>query len=430
MQAVVRHGARNPGAGDIRKLIALDKLLDEHTELVRASEHPWAADWNTSFVAEEQHLLTTRGEEEQYRLAQRLKALFPDIFAENYMATRYRFSETEVSRASHSASAFVYGLFEGRGTVGEGKFQPVDVLSVGKSNDRLLRFFDTCPAYVHHNSGPESKKRVTEQDLFEQTSHMTEMRAALAQRLNLPRPLSLKEVHGVYRACSYETVETGTLSPMCTLLGEDGLLIMEFYDDLKQWWQKSYGMELNYRMACPLLADIFAVMDSVAAGKSQLRAGVRFAHAETVMPLQALLGLYRDAQPLTHNMTRAQMDARVFRSSVVSPFSANVVFVLYACADGEFLVKLLVNEKEELIPGCTDTYCPYNTAKAVLKHTMECQFDKECALPVAWWNPRGLAGPFPEALRTLDWANLAVLITVVANLHLIWSLCAWLANHR
>ena len=53
---------------------------------------------------------------------------------------------------------------------------------------------------------------------------------------------------------------------------------------------QGYGIPLNYHMACPLASDI---ANSIAAAAHQApshyKADLRFAHAETVLPLLALL---------------------------------------------------------------------------------------------------------------------------------------------
>ena len=61
---------------------------------------------------------------------------------------------------------------------------------------------------------------------------------------------------------------------------------------------------------------------------------MRFAHAETMLPVVALLGLYRDEGGLYANATYEQIVQRAFRASVISPFSANLYMVLYECDGG------------------------------------------------------------------------------------------------
>jgi hypothetical protein len=39
-----------------------------------------------------------------------------------------------------------------------------------------------------------------------------------------------------------------------------------FRSELKQWWKKSYGYELNYLIACALLAEMLKNMDDAIVG--------------------------------------------------------------------------------------------------------------------------------------------------------------------
>ena len=61
-----------------------------------------------------------------------------------------------------------------------------------------------------------------------------------------------------------------------------------------------------------------------------------FGHAESLVPVLAALGLFRDPDPLRADtfLDPSQADARKFRTSSFVPFSANLAFVLYDCADG------------------------------------------------------------------------------------------------
>lgn len=53
-----------------------------------------------------------------------------------------------------SGSAFVYGLFDGAGTLGPNKYQPVSIWSDSLPSDRRLRFYDNCDKYLKlHESG-------------------------------------------------------------------------------------------------------------------------------------------------------------------------------------------------------------------------------------------------------------------------------------
>ena len=60
------------------------------------------------------------------------------------------------------------------------------------------------------------------------------------------------------------------------------------------------------------------------------KAVYRFAHAETILPLMTMLGLYNDTEPLMADDFPGRTD-RLFRVSTISPFSANLAVVLYYC---------------------------------------------------------------------------------------------------
>jgi len=122
-------------------------------------------------------------------------------------------------------------------------------------------------------------------------------------------------------------------------------------------------------------------MLAVARGESVQLTNLRFAHSSTIVPLTTALGLFRDAELLTHDLPQAQIDARSFRTSQVSPKAGHVAFVLYECA-GQYLVKVLHNEKEVAVDGCDgETYCPLDVFVAAYQSYIQTDFDELCAVP-------------------------------------------------
>ena len=81
----------------------------------------------------------------------------------------------------------------------------------------------------------------------------------------------------------------------------------------------------------------------------------------------SLLGLHKDSDDLRADNFN-EMKNRKFRASKISPFAANVAFILYKCDTNKskkdlsesFKVKLLVNEKPARFPFCNTDLCPYN----------------------------------------------------------------------
>lgn len=140
--------------------------------------------------------------------------------------------------------------------------------------------------------------------------------------------------------------------------------------DAEDFYEKGpslQGHDETYRIAQPLLDDFFAVIDARAAG-GDVAATFRFAHAETIMPFAALLGLpgstvsapdVAQPQSLTDVYNTA---ANPWRGSKVAPMAANVQWDIVrrpgvdpATGAGYTpLVRMLYNEREiSFREGCT-----------------------------------------------------------------------------
>jgi hypothetical protein len=112
------------------------------------------------------------------------------------------------------------------------------------------------------------------------------------------------------------------------------------------------GNDITYRMATPLLSDFLDSMDARLAG-SPTAATFRFAHAETIIPFAALIGLPGSTQQAT---PQAPYDyaTNAWRGETVTPMAANVQWDVYREASGRAVVRMLYDEKA--IPfraGCT-----------------------------------------------------------------------------
>ncbi|WP_445337768.1 histidine-type phosphatase [Clavibacter sp. CFBP 8614] len=103
------------------------------------------------------------------------------------------------------------------------------------------------------------------------------------------------------------------------------------------------GSDITYRMATPLLDDFLDSMDARLAG-SPTAATFRFAHAETIIPFAALLGLPGSTQQVT---PEAPYDyaTNAWRGETVTPMAANVQWDVYRAADGRAIVRMLYDER-------------------------------------------------------------------------------------
>lgn len=126
--------------------------------------------------------------------------------------------------------------------------------------------------------------------------------------------------------------------------------------DAVNFYKKGPGIaekgKVTFAMAQLLADDFFAEVDAIAKGDYRHAAKLRFAHAETVIPLASLLQLkgMSDQQPLSTLYRHADNS---WRGEVVSPMASNMQWDVYQNSAGRLIVKLLFNEKEtDFKPEC------------------------------------------------------------------------------
>ena len=140
-----------------------------------------------------------------------------------------------------------------------------------------------------------------------------------------------------------------------------------------------------------------------------------FGHAESLVPVLAVLGLFHDRQPLRADTfdDPSLAEARKFRTSAFVPFSANVAFVLHDCAAGpgptttrnrrpnvlngggdsflgnvsaaeRYFVQLLLNERPVKFPLlCGRSICAYSELRDYYSSYIDyCHFQQECEIPM------------------------------------------------
>lgn len=120
-------------------------------------------------------------------------------------------------------------------------------------------------------------------------------------------------------------------------------------NDAVNFYKKGPGIaekgQVTFAMAQLLADDFFAEVEAIAEGDYRHAAKLRFAHAETVIPLVSLLQLkgMAEQQPLS---TLYSYAGNSWRGEVVSPMASNMQWDVYQNSAGRLIVKLLFNEKE------------------------------------------------------------------------------------
>ncbi|MDP2437823.1 MAG: histidine-type phosphatase [archaeon] len=392
MEYLARHGSREPTTGNINQMQALSVTLHANAERIRNPDYAWMKTWVSPYQkATAGLLLIPSGADEHYLTSKRMLQNYPEVLlANNYTPIDYSFQSTQISRTGQSGSAFIYGVFEGRGDLGPANFMPYYIFANSTSTDLQLRFFDNCPTY-----GAEVLNNPATDEQAQQFASQTWQALALqiSESIGAYPEWQIDEttMSSMWTACTFEIVISNDTSQFCTLFNETNIDAINYALDLHYYYVSGPGNALNYQPATLLLSDMWLGLDCYVRCPSlssplcpsyckgvAATAKLRFAHAETTMPFVSLLGLFHDATPLMADWTPQQIANRKWDTSVISPFAANDNFVLYSCPNDAYYVKYLHNEKEYILPGCPDVYCPYQQFNASLQAALSLDYNTIC----------------------------------------------------
>ncbi|KAF6718258.1 Multiple inositol polyphosphate phosphatase 1 [Oryzias melastigma] len=377
LTAVVRHGSRYPTVKNIRRINRLNELV--RTEAARAPGG-WLLElqsrWESWYTEDMDGQLVAKGRAELQQLARRLASLFPSLLSEdNVRKRRVSFVSSSKHRCVSSVEAFQEGLQQHWGQSDEAPDYSHRV------DDELMRFFERCRGYVE---GVENNRTAQlEMEKFKHGEQMDAVRRRVAETLGLPfHRLTPDLLEAAFFLCSYELSIKSVHSPWCFLFNENDAKVLEYKSDLKQYWKRSYGYAINSLSSCPLFHHVFRTLDKAGRPRRSTEAApepasILVGHAETLLPLLSLLGLFKDKTPPTASNYQSQHD-RTFQTSRIVPYAANLLLVLYDCQRGPRL-QMLLNETPLRFPGLPEDAPLYRDVRAAYRHLLDgCDFHAEC----------------------------------------------------
>lgn len=113
-------------------------------------------------------------------------------------------------------------------------------------------------------------------------------------------------------------------------------------------------------LAAALLSNLVETMDRAAKGENEYAVMLRFGHAETMMPLLALMRL-AGCYYMTNYFDTVRQHWRDFH---VVPMASNIQMILFRADSGRLYVRVDFNEvPTPLIPGRSTIYTPWESAK-------------------------------------------------------------------
>ncbi|KAM4607956.1 multiple inositol polyphosphate phosphatase 1a [Polymixia lowei] len=378
LTAIIRHGTRYPTSKNVKKMQQLHNLV------IHNASKSWLGEikyhWTMWYTEDMDGRLVQKGVSDHKHLAVRLSKLFPSLISEEKLRDRnITFTTSSKHRCVNSTLAFKRGLTE-LWTIEDEEFDHV-------VNDALMRFFDQCTKFVEDVD--KNPSALDEVDKFKSGPEMKRVQEKIADRLGVPYNLiNYDMAEAAFYLCAYEFAIKTVNSPWCQLFDEVDAQVLEYANDLKQFWKRGYGHDINSKSSCILFHDVFSRLDKAA---SEIKSGnqvseavtIQVGHAETLLPLLTLLGFFEDSDRLTSRNYASQAH-RAFRTSHMLPYAANLLLVLYDCGEDGLRLQPLLNEKPLGFPGMADHQASvplYQDVRERYKDLLQgCDFETECQL--------------------------------------------------
>uniref|UniRef100_A0A1B0DD06 Multiple inositol polyphosphate phosphatase 1 n=1 Tax=Phlebotomus papatasi TaxID=29031 RepID=A0A1B0DD06_PHLPP len=356
-----RHGTRLPSAKDMNKMKALidirDQIIDNYEKRRSKPDQGALCDadyngiknwrWNVNLTGEYDNFLTAQGWNDLKFLAKHYQRSLPNVLPNIYTPDKYKFSHTNVQRTEASYKAFVEGLF------GENAYQHVTLSQ--DNDDSFLKPYDHCPDY-DKNSDAISEPS-SEQSKFMASNTFQNMLSQVSQRLGFKFQLTADQMELIWDICRYEQAwALDKVSAWCAAFTKSHVDVLEYKEDLKYYYKNGYGSALNSKLPCALVQDMMRNLES----DSQPQAVAYFAHDSAVQLFMTALGANKDRDSLRAD-NFLQNDRRIWRSSDIAPFGANLVAIKYDCPESTERKKIMffLNEKPVILDWCRVGLCDW-----------------------------------------------------------------------
>lgn len=354
----------------------------------------WLVGWRLRMSMDNAWLLNEVGWAEHRSLAKNFKSLNPDIFNSKNFSVISSFK----ARCVSSARAFISSLIDESEAVSsfekdidhEDYFgDELSYLETPiKINNALMRFFDYCRKYIEYvDDHPRSREEFNK---FINGGHISNIRKKIQAKFQIQH-LTNKQITDLFQLTTFENALFGD-SELDSLFDTEFREVLEYLGDLKHYYKTGYGWYVNYGQATPLLADMIEVVENYKNNPdSPPSAKIYFGHAETVVPLIALLGLFEGPALTAEGFLLSKH--RSFRTSAIAPYSANIAFLVYRKLESnsdsdmpKMLLQISVNEHLVNIPGQQHTV-DLDTALEYLKSKIKSWSNDFCQTPSDYKRP-------------------------------------------
>ncbi len=352
---VGRHGARYPASGvhadEVRSLLLKakekrtitprgSKLLALTERIITASSGRWG-------------VLDTLGKAEQQGIAMRMYSTFPKLFKNG-----------RINAISSYVPRCIMSMYEFTHQIARLDDRVEIYTQSGHETSRLMRFFKENKMYESFAKSDEVKNAIS--------AYADTVMPVIVLRKLLGAGFPLDDINKEETLMAIYSVIAGTAAMEMRCNPADYLTIEEMNRlwsvfNLKQYLTHSASAMsmLPAQASAPLLINMIATTDSLLAGCDIAPVQLRFGHAETLMPLLALMrvpGCVYETEDMADVVTG-------WKDFDIVPMAANFRFVLFRSRTGRIYVRADLNAIPVAMlpsrPG--ELYVPWDDMRSYLK---------------------------------------------------------------
>ncbi|XP_045498360.1 multiple inositol polyphosphate phosphatase 1-like [Colias croceus] len=352
--ALIRHGNRNPSDSVTSAMKELQaKIKDQIIASYEAGTSQLCAQeiqefrkfvWNDTMDTSPSYL-TGEGYEEIYDMAMRIREKYPQLLSGS--EDQYYFRPSDKQRTIASAMAYVHALSEGT--------ELNLTADSSRERDDVLRPYDYCERYQEEVRG--GQLLVDQLEAYFNTQEYKAVQQAVQQRLGIPYQLTAADVYNLQELCRFYRSWTPNLkSPWCAPFSHEDLLVLEYRDDVRHYYRNGYSSWMNANLGRPVLKDLYETFDAAVSGAGKKIVSY-FAHDTLMEMVYCALGMYKDAEGITAQVRNPN---RMWRTTYIAPFSANIMAVLNRCQEsGTQVHRVQIFNNEKVTPLCPLQGCTW-----------------------------------------------------------------------
>lgn len=152
----------------------------------------------------------------------------------------------------------------------------------------------------------------------------------MTKRLGFSKKLKHDDIDIMYDNCRYDkSLRPTGVSAWCSVFTKSELFLMEYYEDLTQYYKSGFSHPFNPKLGCLPLRNMMETFKKTVSDKVAKPRVINMYSHDTLLNLMfTTLGFGKDDQPLMGTGYESLMVNRKFRTSLNSPFAGNLAVIL------------------------------------------------------------------------------------------------------